>query len=467
MYGPTETTVWSAVSIVGRPAATGHHRAPIANTRFHILDQNCIRCRPVCRANCISAERDWARGYHNRPDLTAEKFIPGSVQPEPGSLLYKTGDLVRYLPNGHIEYQGRIDQQVKIRGFRIELGEIEAALAKFPGVREAVVAAREDAPGEKRLVAYLIAKKEELPEKSQLHRLLRDALPEYMCPSAFVTLDRFPLTPNGKVDRQALPRPEFRSDQAGFVPPVSATEKALATIWEKIIEIKQVGLRDNFFELGGHSIMGVRLIDKVNRTFNGSVAIADLFRNPTVEQLARAIDEQLLTKKTSYPAGVAEISAGIGGRPIFCLPGLGATAYAFHILYAKMETHRPVLCVELHNLGVESDTFKSMEMIADIVVQRIRQTQPVGPYTILGYSFGGHLAVEVARQLIACGQELELLIVLDAYGPGSLNRPKGLPRVAAHLRIIGACELQRSCFLHFRPRSGANAFAKNCGRAAD
>jgi amino acid adenylation domain-containing protein len=443
MYGPTETTVWSAVAKMetGRSVPIG---LPIANTRIHILDKD-LQPVPVGIPGELHIGGDGlARGYHNRPELTQEKFISDPFRPEAEARLYKTGDLARYLPDGGIEYLGRIDHQVKIRGFRIELGEIESALTSVRDVREAVVTAREDIAGEKQLIAYLVG--DNLPDAARLRRLLRETLPDYMVPAAFVVLDRFPLTPSGKVDRKKLPAPEsippFGKD--GFLPPASTTEIALARIWQEIIGVQQVGLRDNFFELGGHSIMGVRLIERINRTFHCSLAIADIFRFPTLELLSRAIDENLAKdclKGHRLPAGLVETNRGDAGLPIFCLPGLGATAYAFHILSARIGTRRPMLAMELHRLGVSPDVFQSMKAIAQVVVQRIRQVQPRGPYTVLGYSFGGLLAVEVAQQILASGEKVESLLVLDVYGPGVASRPKGLRRIANHLKILARSNL--------------------------
>ena len=236
-----------------------------------------------------------ARGYHNRPDLTAEKFIADAFRSEPGARLYKTGDLARYRPDGAIEYLGRLDNQVKIRGFRIELGEIESVLGGVPGVREAVVLAREDVPGDKRLVAYLTLKERAAPKDSELRGLLRAKLPDYMIPSAFVTLDRFPLTPNGKVDRKALPRPGVpETDSSKFAPPVSETEQLLAEIWCKVLGVKEVGLHDNFFDLGGHSLIATRMAWRVRSAFGVDLELRTLFEHPTLAGLAEQVNTLLL-----------------------------------------------------------------------------------------------------------------------------------------------------------------------------
>jgi acyl carrier protein len=222
--------------------------------------------------------------------LTAEKFIANPFSPEPGARLYKTGDLARYMPNGAIEYLGRLDHQVKIRGFRIELGEIESVLATHPALREAVVVVRNDGPGGKRLMAYVTAKGEEPPKVSELRSFLKAKLPEYMVPSAIVILERFPLTPNGKLDRKALPTPEFESAAAQFVPPRTPTEMALAKIWCEILRMKQVSLHDNFFELGGHSLLATQVMLRLRREFGLKLPLRILFEAPTIAVLATHIE---------------------------------------------------------------------------------------------------------------------------------------------------------------------------------
>ncbi|MEM7593940.1 MAG: phosphopantetheine-binding protein, partial [Cyanobacteria bacterium P01_A01_bin.83] len=230
-----------------------------------------------------------ARGYYNRPQLTAEKFIFHS---ELETRLYKTGDLCRYLPDGNIEYLGRIDRQVKIRGFRIELGEIEAVLAQYSGVDEIVVVAREDIPGDKRLVAYIVAGKQ-LDSSDELRSFAQERLPNYMMPSAFVFLDSMPLTPNGKVNRRALPAPDTSDIQLNinFIAPTNPTEELLTNIWSDILGCERVGIHDNFFELGGHSILAIRVISRLNQAFSTELSLRHIFETPTIAGLALAINQ--------------------------------------------------------------------------------------------------------------------------------------------------------------------------------
>jgi acyl carrier protein len=232
-----------------------------------------------------------ARGYLNRPELTVERFIPNPYSNNPGARLYKTGDVARYLPNRDLEYLGRADQQLQIRGFRVEPGEIEVVLAGYPGVNMAVVMAREDRPGDKRLVAYMVPKLGETLSVRNLRSFLKEKLPYYMVPAAFVVLESLPLTPNGKVDRRALPVPDAqRPDmEKSFAAPRNAVEEALAEIWGEMLGIEKVGTQDNFFELGGHSLMATQIITLLCDVFQVEVPLRQLFLYPTIAELALII----------------------------------------------------------------------------------------------------------------------------------------------------------------------------------
>ena len=230
-----------------------------------------------------------ARGYLGRPGLTAERFM---ANPYGQGRLYKTGDLGRWLPDGSVEYLGRNDFQVKIRGFRVELGEVEAQLAKCPGVREAVVVAREDAPGDKRLVAYLVAEAGQEPTAAELRAQLSAVLAEYMVPGAYVTLESFPLTPNGKLDRKALPAPDGSSAVSrAYEAPQGSTEALVAQIWQELLHLEQVGRHDHFFELGGHSLLAVQLISRLRQELAVEVPLRDLFSHPVLAGFAKTVSD--------------------------------------------------------------------------------------------------------------------------------------------------------------------------------
>jgi hypothetical protein len=229
-----------------------------------------------------------ARGYLNRPELTAQKFIANPLSQEPNARLYKTGDLARYHSDGNIEYLGRIDHQVKVRGFRIELGEIEAVLSQHPVVQQSVVIVREDIPGNQQLVVYLVHHKEQAPPTaSELRHFLKQQLPEYMAPSAFVMLESLPLTPNGKVDRRALPSPEgLRADLAeAYVPPRTELEQMIATVWQEVLRVEKVGIHDNFFDQGGHSLLVVQVHRKLQEILQRNLLITEMFKYPTISSL--------------------------------------------------------------------------------------------------------------------------------------------------------------------------------------
>jgi acyl carrier protein len=235
-----------------------------------------------------------ARGYLNRPELTKARFIPDPFTEEPGARVYKTGDLARYLADGNIEFLGRVDEQVKIRGFRVEPGEVEAALSGYPAVHQAVVVVKKDANGSERLVAYVVVSREHTPSVRELRGYLKEKLPEYMVPSAFVTLDGLPLMPNGKVDRKALPAPEvLRPELLGdFVAPRDALEEQLVSIWEEVLGVERVGIHDDFFELGGHSLLATQVISRVRDAFGVELPLRSLFEEPTVAGWSVAVTQR-------------------------------------------------------------------------------------------------------------------------------------------------------------------------------
>jgi AMP-binding enzyme/AMP-binding enzyme C-terminal domain/Phosphopantetheine attachment site len=287
MYGPTETTIWSATYPVTNASGTVAIGRPIANTQVYIVDHNLNPVPIGVTGELLIGGEGVVRGYLNRDDLTKERFIPDPFSSDPRARLYRTGDLARYQQDGNIEFLGRADHQVKIRGYRIELGEIEAVLNDHPAVQEVVVIAREDSPGDKRLVAYLVSAGEPPPAREFRERL-QEKLPDYMIPSNFVFLRELPLTPNAKVDRKSLPAPEKveAKMERTYEPPGNDLERSIAAIWKEVLNIASVGRQDNFFDLGGHSLHVVRVHSRLRTIVPQQLSMTDLFRFPTIRSLA-------------------------------------------------------------------------------------------------------------------------------------------------------------------------------------
>jgi acyl carrier protein len=288
MYGPTETTIWSS----SHPLRGGEDPVPIGrpilNTRLYVLDARQEPVPPGVAGELWIGGAGVVRGYFGRPELTAERFLPDPFCGEPGARMYRTGDRARWQPDGTALFLGRIDQQVKLRGYRIELGEIESVLRKHSGVRDAVVAMREDKPGDKRLVAYVIPEPGRSVTPGELRAHAGERLPDFMLPAAVVLLSAFPLTPNQKVDRRALPAPDAAvavASAAAYVAPASDLEATVAGVWKEVLQVPQVGMQDNFFDLGGHSLLIVQVLEKLRKATGHQLPMTDLFRFPTIRSL--------------------------------------------------------------------------------------------------------------------------------------------------------------------------------------
>lgn len=296
-YGPTETVVGCCVhevQVADPRSGSVCIGKPIANTQLYVLDENMRPVPPGVVGELFIGGAGVGVGYLNRPDLTAERFVPDRFSAVSGARLYKSGDLARYRRDGTLEYLGRADDQVKIRGYRIELGEIEAALAAAPGVQSCAVVARDDEPGNKQLVGYVVASDNESPASAKLRAFLEKSLPEYMVPAQFVFLDSLPLTHNGKIDRKGLPAPAKAITGAGG-PPRSETEKIIAAIWTELLQLEGLGIEDDFFDLGGQSITAVGLVARLREVFEFNLELATLFERPTIAGLAEAIDVLVVT----------------------------------------------------------------------------------------------------------------------------------------------------------------------------
>jgi amino acid adenylation domain-containing protein len=425
-YGPTENTVvTTSFRVAARESANGPAMPaigrPIANTEVYILDEH---KQPV--AIGVSGELHicgdgLARGYLRRPELTAERFIPNPFSSNPGARLYKTGDLASYLPDGNIEFLGRIDHQVKVRGFRIELGEIEAALAEHPSVRECVVEARGDERGEKRLVAYIVGEQGQTVEVSELRGYLIERLPDYMVPAAFVILDELPLTPNGKIDRRALQAQDENAvtQHRTYVAPRDSVELQIVQIWENLLGTHPIGVTDNFFELGGHSLIAVRLMNRLQDRFQRELPLAVLFQRATVEELAEVLRQQQDTKPQS---AMVEIRPGTA-KPLFCVHPIGGTLLCYHKLTQLLSPDQAVYGFQSRGLFSEEQPHTSIEEMAADYIKELRGVQPEGPYLLGGHSMGGVIAFEMSQQLQQQGEEVALLALLDSWAPEFIPEP--------------------------------------------
>ncbi|MGB7926172.1 MAG: alpha/beta fold hydrolase, partial [Pyrinomonadaceae bacterium] len=330
-----------------------------------------------------------------------------------GGRVYRTGDKARYVGGGEIEVLGRWDEQVKVRGYRIELGEIEAALQRHPAVGEAVVITGDDRAGEKRLVAYVVAQTGSTLVMSELRDWLKGKLPEYMIPSSFVELTELPLTPNGKINRGGLPA-TGETELAGgasFVPPRDALELQLTKMWEEIFGFRPIGVTDNFFELGGQSLLAVRLMARIERALGKRVPVASLFRGATVEQLAALLRQQ---GERAPQSSLVDIQAGGERRPFFCVHPVGGGVYSYVGLAHQLGLDQPFYGLQSPQLSNEEQPPRtSIETMAAHYLEALRAVQPAGPYLLGGWSMGGLVAFEMARQLEADGEKVALLALMD------------------------------------------------------
>ncbi|HEV8543932.1 MAG TPA: amino acid adenylation domain-containing protein [Verrucomicrobiae bacterium] len=422
VYGPTENTTfstWYHVREVPDDAATVPIGKPIANSELYILDGQ-QQPVPIGVTGEIYVGGDGlASGYWNRPELTLEKFPAHPFKRESGAQLYRTGDLARFDAEGNVEFVGRIDHQIKLRGFRIELGEIEAELAKHEHVANNVVMLREDIPSDKRLVAYIIPKGA-TPSAADLRSHLRAHLPDYMVPAAFVFMDTFPLTPNEKIDRKALPVPEQNRPTLGksFVAPRDSVEQQLAKIWEKILGVQPIGLADNFFDLGGHSLLAVKVFSQIEKVFNKKLPLATLFRAPTIEEIAKVLREDSEAKSWST---IVDIQPKGSKPPFFWIHTLGGDGGGGFFYYRKLAE---LLGPDQPSFGIRSprEPFSDIEKMAAFYIKDIRKFQPNGPYFLGGFCFGGNVAFEMAQQLVASGQEVGLLVMLESSPPNVTHK---------------------------------------------
>jgi amino acid adenylation domain-containing protein len=432
-YGPTENTTFTCcypISKLDGLTSVSIGR-PIANTQVYILDAD-LQPVPIGVPGELYIGGDGlAQGYLNRPDLTLEKFIPNPFATS--GKLYRTGDLVRYLSDGNIEFLGRIDNQVKIRGFRIELGEIDAVLNQHPNVREVRTIDREDRPGDKRLVAYVVVDRSAQPTAFDFRTFLQSKLPDYLIPSAFVTVEALPLTANGKVDRRALPMPEYdrQADTVTLVAARDELEQQLTEIWERVLDVRPIGIRNNFFELGGHSLMAVRLFGEIDKIWGRNLPLATLFQAQTIEDLAKV----LRLKEWVEPwSSLVTIQPHGSKPPLFCFHPIGGNVLEYYPLADYLGQDRPIYGLQCQGLDGKQPLLQTIEEMASLYIKDILTIQPQEPYLLLGYSFGGLLVYEVAQQLDRMGKKVDFLAILDCNVPNIQSvRPSFFKSIQIHL----------------------------------
>jgi amino acid adenylation domain-containing protein len=456
-YGPSESHVvtsftltnpvenWSVLPPIGRP---------IANTQLYVLDSQ-MQPVPIGVAGELYIGGDClARAYFQRPDLTAEKFIPNPFdlsqesQSGQGQRLYKTGDLVRYVHDGNIEYLGRIDNQVKIRGFRIELGEIETLLSEHPTIVQATVVAREDTPGHKQLVAYYVTTDPESlhpgdlnSQIDELRSFISQKVPSYMVPTFFVLLSALPMTPSGKVDRRALPAPNnIRQLDTRLVTSNDRLELQLTKMWEQVLKIQPIGIEDNFFDLGGHSLLAVKLIAKIEQVWNQKLPLATFLAAPTIAQFATVLRQGQAS--TTWSSLVPIESHG-SKAPLFCIHPVGGNVLEYYPLAHYLGREQPIYGIQSQGLdGIQAPLTQIKAMAANYI-NEIQTVQPDGPYLLVGYSFGGLIAFEIAHQLESRGKKVNLLALIDTESPNLPNvRPSLFQILGIHLHNFKQLNLQ-------------------------
>jgi thioesterase domain-containing protein len=443
LYGPTEDTTYSTFHVVPRDATRMAIGRPLANRRAYVLDA-ALRPAPVgVPGEVWVAGAGVSRGYAGRPALTAERYLPDPWGP-PGARMYRTLDLARRLDDGSLEYLGRRDAQVKVRGVRVEPGEVEAALALHPSVSEAAVDARGPAEA-RRLVAWLTPCSPPLrgtsggggrPTAAALRDHLRARLPEAMVPAAFVWLDALPRTTSGKIDRRALPDPPEMSPQRAHVTPRTELESQLAALWSDVLGVPLVGIHDDFFDLGGQSILASRLAARVRTELGREMPLATVLHAPTVARLAAA----LTGPGADVRPPVVPLHPHGDAPPLFLAPPGGGHVVCYHALAALLGPSLPVFGLQSRGLDDGSAPHATVEDVAAYFVDALREMRPDGPYHLGGWSFGGLVAWEMARQLAAVGAEVGIVALLDTAPPpprhragDALDHARVLQRIIADL----------------------------------
>ncbi len=416
LYGSTEcssnVTVYdtSALDVDALRVPVGR---PIANVQVHILDEGLGLVPIGATGEMCVAGACLARGYLNLPDLTNDRFVPDPFSDDPDARLYRTGDLARRRADGNMELIGRVDNQVTIRGFRVELEDIEAVLSRHEAVKTCAVTLSGSA---ERAALLAFAMLDRDVPMTELRGFMQERLPSYMIPTDVIAVESLPLTPNGKVDRAALRARDPGPRDAGgtYLAPRTADERRLADLWADLLGFDRVGVRDNFFDLGGHSLLAVRLFHRIEKEFGASLSLALLYRTPTVEGLAPA----LLGRDVEWTA-LLPIRRGDATAPLFCVPGIHGDVEFCRNLARHLDRDQAVYALHPLTLSGEPSSHRSVESMAAHFIYLIRKAQPVGPYFLSGYSFGGTVALEIAQQMRAQGEDVALLTIFDSVAPQS------------------------------------------------
>lgn len=429
LYGPTEASVDVTAWECERGSGAVPIGTPVWNTQTYVLD---AELRPVARGvsgELYLAGSQLARGYLGRASLTAERFVADPFG-EPGSRMYRTGDIAYWDERGRLGYVGRADDQVKVRGLRVELGEVSAALASHSSVGQAETVLLSEPYGNEHIVGYVVPDDASNPPSEQVLRTyLATRLPEYMVPTAFVVVGDFPLTPNGKLDRKALPPPDFSAKVVGEVPR-NPQEEMLCGLFADVLELRRVGIRDNFFEIGGHSLLATRLVNGIRETFGVPLTIRGLFEAPTVAALAETISNG---GESGSPLDVLLPLRPYGDAPaLFCLHPAGGLSWCYSGLINHLAPEIPVYGLQARGLDSTEPLAATIYEMAEDYLEQIRAVQPDGPYHLVGYSSGGILAHVLATMLTERGAEVGVVTVLDTY-PGQTLAELGEQEVMADL----------------------------------
>jgi amino acid adenylation domain-containing protein len=441
VYGPTETTIWSCAHRLLPAEVPPRIGRPLANTRVYVLDE-ALNPTPIgVIGELYIGGAGVARGYFGRPDLDAERFLADPFAPGTGRM-YRTGDRMRLRGDGTLEFFGRRDGQIKLRGYRIELGEIEARLAAHPAVREAAARVHEWAGGDRRLVGYVVPSGEQIPSAEMLREHLRATLPDFMVPALYVTLRALPQTPNGKLDRKALPAPEIAgAGGVSYVEPADADERRMAELWSGVLRVPRVGALDDFFDLGGHSLLAVRLVDAVRREFAVPLSLAAFFEARTLRAFTQRMRDASRADDKGEERWTTLVPVQPHGRrpPLYCAAGGGGNPMNLRHLARHLGGDQPFFGLQFRGVDGVHRPHESIEAMAEEHVRDIRRHQPEGPYFVGGYSGGGLVSLEIARQLREAGSEVALLVLLDANNPQFEGWSSGerLERHVGRLREFG------------------------------